>query len=162
MRRTLIALIVLPLAYLAGRALVYALVPDATQIRWRLQDAAEAFSDGNPFGAVAPLANEWRHEDAPIDRDRLRSGLFRLVLEARDPDTGAFVYDATLDEDALAIEVDDDGTAFARGEITFRRVVPEPPEVVWRVRFEADLALRDATWRIVSSRHETLEGERIR
>lgn len=160
-RRILVGAVLALGLWFAGRSLVGWLVSEETKIRWRIEDALEAFDDNRTKGCLEIIADDWRHAGSSVDRDLLKGALIRLFFEARHPTTKEFRYDAELDEETLAIEVTGERDARATVELRFWRTDREPPAVEWHVRVAGELVRDERGWQFRRTEHETLAGERL-
>ena len=135
------------------------LASDETQIRWRIEEAAEAFNAGRPGSAVAPLADAWFDRSSGIHKDTLHQMLVALVFQEKD-EKGRFRCSVEVPRETLVIEVQEGGKAHATLEAAFfrKRTALREPELQWRAAVEADLVDGEDGWQIVSTEHRTLEG----
>jgi hypothetical protein len=140
-----------------GCVLWRGLASDETQIRWRIEEATEAFNAARPGSTVAPLADAWWDRTSGIHKDTLHQLLVGLMLQEKD-EGGRFRYAVLVPPESLAIEVLEDGKAHATLEAAFFRTLGGERKLQWRFALEADLAEGDDGWEIVATEHRTLEG----
>ena len=156
MKKILFALPALVVLYFGVRTARYALASDETRILWLLEQMEEAYNEGQAGRAVAPLDKDWRHQDLAYDKEDLRIGVFNIGREERDSD-GERTSRVTLDDDGLTIAVTGDGATVA-APVAFARREDGQWSDEWKAVVHADLARQDGGWRIVSSRHDDVEG----
>ena len=159
MKRVLLAVALLIVAVVAGRAIYIASASDETRIRWVLQEEAEDFNNAAVLGILSGFASDYRDLTTGLDRPSLRGALVFVYQNRRDPREGRFLYRVELPEDALQIDVDGD-RAVATFPLRLYEGLDEAATLTWEVEITADLELRQGEWVIVQSRHETLQGER--
>lgn len=166
MNRLILAAIVLVLGGLALRLLVQGMASDETKIRWMLEEMVEGFDEGQAGQSISGLARDWTHEGRPIDRDTIRGYVFGQTMQKG---KGLpFPWDAEVPEETLVIEVaPEGGSATLTAEVRFSELTGATSEEDgtwnerWHLRLEADVQETEDGWRIVSSRHEDIQGVMI-
>jgi len=162
MRRSLLVLIALAAALLAGQRLRWWLSSDATRIRWRLEEMEEGFNRARLGPCLRAVAKDWRDESSGLERALLAEILRALFFSERDPDSGRFRFRVELERETLSIELaaGERGRARVQAVAHFAALERGQWTPTWSVRVRADLAWEDGLgWQVHRSEHETLESD---
>ncbi len=138
-------------------ALRRALVSDETRIRWRIEEALEAFNAGRPGSAVEPLAEDWYDRTNGLHKDTLHQILVGVLMQERGAREG-FPWVLALNEETLTIAVGSEGRAESSLEASLARRRGDALETTWRVVIQAEWRDGEDGWQVVSTEHQTLSG----
>ena len=163
MKRVLLLLVGLGLAYFGGRALWRALASPETKIRWTLEGGVAGFNAQRTDPCLEPLAASFVDETTGIGRDHVREALIVLFLQTMQDGADGFPYRLELPRDQLAIEVES-GNEAASVELVLRFLeqAGDTEQVAWEIHVKGRMERQDPGWRLVSTTHETVSGRRIR
>lgn len=160
MTRGIVFLALLPVLWFGGRAVLRAIVPDETLIRWEIEEMQEGYNSGDVGDAVSVLDDAWRHRGYELDREMLHAGLVREFFQDRDPVSKKLRRRVDMEEDSLKIEAQEDDASL-EVEVWFSRLDDEQWTEGWRARIEAKLHRTEEGWRIVESSHEDVRGTSV-
>lgn len=153
LRAALLLVVAVPLAFcVAGK-----FASDETRIRRLLRAEAAAFNSASALSALTGFARDYRDETSGLDRPALQAALLWAFQNRRDGE-GRFRLRVELPADALQVEVrDKEASATFRLALWERNGDDEALE--WELSVQARLEHGEYGWRIVSSRHETVQGK---
>jgi len=160
LRKIAIGLIAVAVAWLGGRALVWALASDETQIRWKLEDACEAFGETRMQPILDFLARDFVDEMSGYQRDDVRAAVASVFFTAKDPQTKKFPYRAEVVEGTLAIAMDPaaEDRATLKGTILVTDTTGGGERKAWEFQLNGELVDGDDGWQLVRTTHDTSEG----
>lgn len=160
MRRIALALIVVALAWLGGRALFDALRSDEAKIRARLEGACEGFSEARMNPILEFLAPQFVDETSGFHRDDVRAAIASAFFQEKDPATKRFPYRATVVPETLAIAVaePDGGTADVRFSIRITDTRGGNERTAWEFALKGSMREGDDGWQLVQASHDTASG----
>ena len=160
MRRALLAGLALVAFWFAWSTFRDALRTDDERIRLLLQAEVDFFNEASLVSSLRSFPDDYRDDSAGFDRSMLLRALLYAYQNRRDTD-GQFRHRCAIDFDALQLDVaSDDGKAEARFPLTLFATRDADAAVDWMVDVTATLEVRDGTWRITRSRHQTKRGKR--
>ncbi|MEE9127824.1 MAG: hypothetical protein V3U11_11850 [Planctomycetota bacterium] len=164
MIRVMFVLLGLALALVAGYCGYRMLASDETRIRWLLQDAAVSFNNMNLRGCVGAFDQDYREKTTGLGLLELKNALRVSFLQRVDPKTKAFLYRIRVPEQGISVKVGDNGEqAEAQFTLYLEGRQHGAFETQWQIAVTAELHKADnGDWRIHSSSHETLDGQRPR
>ncbi|MBK8095981.1 MAG: hypothetical protein IPK26_02680 [Planctomycetes bacterium] len=154
MRRILLAVVLLGVAFVAGRCVWRATASDATKIRWLLEDEAAAFNSCSALSVLASFAPEWRDETTGTSRQLLHGGILWVFRNRRDA-AQRFLFRIELGETDIQVDGDQAKATLA---MALYEGLDAYERCVWELRVVAHLARRDGGWLIERSSHETIRG----
>ena len=157
LKQALLALVLVALAWLGGRAIYRALASPATKIRWRLEEMVEGFDASRAQPVLDGLEKGFVDRVAGVTREDVHATLAWMYLNEVD-ERGRFLWDAELAEDELAIVVaPDERTAAVQCRVRFFRRRGEEPELEWDARVAGTVALGEDGWKwteVTTANHE--------
>jgi len=163
-RRILLGLAAALLAFLAGRAIVRAIVSDETKIRWLVEDMRDGFDRTRMDPILVAFAEGFRDETSGADRQDLREALAYLFLTAKDPRTKAFPYRVEVEISKITIDASspDSPTADCDLGARFFDLSEGQDELTWEIAISSRWTRGEYGWRIASTRYETRSGRMLR
>lgn len=185
LRKGLLALVALALAYWAVSALVRALASDETRIRWVLEEMAEGFNETRLADATEGVGESFRDDTSGFGKAELIEALRYVFMSSKHPVTRAFPYRLELPRDELEIKLREPRAGEigkqARASFLARVIEPDPAPRratrasdedeealdeaqgelaprTWDLRVEADFVDTEDGWKLARSTHEKLSG----
>jgi hypothetical protein len=162
MKRPLVAIAVLALLFVGGRAIVRALAPDETKIRWRLEEMRDGFNETELAPVVDHLHPLFREEQSGADVDQVEQALIAIFFGEIDSATKSFALRVDCDFDAWLVQLGaDQAPASAGGECSLFRSKAGVERLLWRAKVELELVDDEHDgWLVQRAAFETLEGDR--
>ena len=158
MRRILLILIGLVVAFVGFQYIRGCLVSEETKIRWRIEEMEEGFDDAKVSPCLRGVADGWRDSRSGVTRVLLADVLRSVFFHERDPKTKRFRYRVELEEEPV-IELDSKDTHHASVTIVLRFDTLDGVEwaPTWRVQVEAEMhKYSDHGWQMTRTERETL------
>ena len=144
------------LAYFGVRALVYALVPPKTRVRWVVEEMLEGFNEARARPVLAGIAKDFVDETSQTRREDLHQVLAWMFLNETD-DQGGFLWHAELVPESLAITVaEDEQSADVACSVNFAVRRGTESRAVWDAHFRGTVAETEDGWqwtRVVEANH---------
>jgi hypothetical protein len=160
LRKIAIALILLAVVWLGGRALVHALVSDETQIRWKLEAACEGFNEERMNPILDFLAPDFIEESHGARRQDVRAGVASVFFSAKDPQTKEFPYVAIVVPETLTVDFDtgDEDKARLRCSIRITDTRGDEDRIAWEFKLDGTVVDGDDGWQLVNARADLVKG----
>ena len=128
-------------------------------IRWRIEDAAEAFNDTRVGPCYELMAPDFVEESSGFARGDVKQALVAAFFGRVDPDTGAFLLHLAFEDLAISVTGETAQATFtARLSERFFEGTDEKLRDAWVFRLEGDLTNGDGGWRFVRASFETVDG----
>lgn len=139
-------------AVFGWRTIRSALASDEDKVRWVFQDMEHGFNNTRMAPVIGGFAKSYQDESSGVTRAELREILAYLFLRKHDPETKRFRLRVEIDEEALAVAIDEvSRKATVSGAARFFDTLGDEEQIFWDARFEAELVDAGEGWEVVQT-----------